>query len=51
MDRKSLITGILFIGIGALLLADNLDFIRVDWEDFFEDFFQLWPVLVMAGGA
>ncbi len=51
MDRKSLITGILFIGIGVLLLADNLDFIRVEWQYFFEDFFQLWPVLMMAGGA
>jgi hypothetical protein len=50
MNSRSFIVGIILIAVGALLIADNLGWIWIRWEDFWE-FWYLWPWLMIIGGA
>ncbi len=44
MDTKSLAIGLILITVGALLLADNLNYIYLSWGTF-------WPWLLLGSGA
>lgn len=44
MRNRSVITGLLLIGVGALFLADNLHLIEFRWD-------KVWPLVLMIGGV
>ncbi len=51
MNKGSLITGIILIALGGLILSDNLGLINFDWEDLIFEIGDLWPWLLIGGGA
>jgi hypothetical protein len=44
MKRSDIIIGIILIILGILFLADNLDYVAIDFTD-------IWPLLMVLGGA
>ncbi len=47
--RRTPLTGLLLIVVGVLLLADNLDFLEIDFRHLFSLFWPLVFVLIGAG--
>ena len=43
IDTKSFAIGLILVALGALLLAENLNYIRLSWDTF-------WPWLLICGG-